>query len=33
MLDKLILEESEKILKKKVDIEKEADIMKKLKEM
>lgn len=33
MLDRLIMEESEKLLKKKSDVEKDAEIMKKLKEM
>ena len=33
MIDRLILEESEKILKKKGDIDKDAEIMKKLKEI
>lgn len=33
MIDKLIAEESEKLLKKNSDVEREQEIMKKLKEI
>lgn len=33
MIDKLIAEESEKLLKKNCDVEREQEIMKKLKEI